>query len=238
MKVDTWTRLLYFARNKIPAAQLCTISGFNILAQFCGQMGHKTKGIGGIVSCSSSCDGEEKGKKITLSRNWKVIASELSHLRAMHISLHKNVILEEHSYQQTVLTWTICLHIEVGIADRQDPWGFAVHYILLYILFSVFLTVLWGKPVIMEIASGAKRDWEEQSSVTELRSHCTANMQCFSICMGTCMSPKTLIYVKRHHPNVFQVSSQTEKFERFWALHLIHILALSGTYHGLLLRET
>lgn len=31
-KVDTWTRLLYFARNKIPAALLCTISGFNILA--------------------------------------------------------------------------------------------------------------------------------------------------------------------------------------------------------------
>lgn len=86
-------------------------------------MGHKTKGIGGVVLCSSCCDGEKKGKKITLSRNWKVIPSELSQLRAMHISLHKNVILEEHSYQQTVLTWTICLDIEVGIADRQDPMG-------------------------------------------------------------------------------------------------------------------
>lgn len=62
-KVDTWTRLLYFARNKIPAAQLCIISEFNILAWFCGQMGHKTKGIGGVVLCSSCCDGEKKRVK-------------------------------------------------------------------------------------------------------------------------------------------------------------------------------
>lgn len=82
--------------------------------------------------------GKKRVKKPPLSRNWKVIPSELSHLRAMHISLHKNVILEEHSYQQTVLTWTICLDIEVGIADRQDPMGLCSSlHSPVYFIFSV-----------------------------------------------------------------------------------------------------
>lgn len=154
-------------------------------------MGHKTKGIGGVVLCSSCCDGEKKGEKITLSRNWKVIPSELSHLRAMHISLRKNVILEEHSYQQTVLTWTICFNIEVGIADRQDPMGLcsSLHPPVYFIFCISDSAMRQGR--VHGNRSGAKRAWEGLSSVTELRSHCTGNMQCSSISIGICMSPKT-----------------------------------------------
>lgn len=77
----------------------------------------------GVVLCSSCCAGKIKKVKNSpkLSRNWKVIPSELSHRRIRHISLCKNVILEEPSFRQTVLAWTICLDMEVGIAEWQDP---------------------------------------------------------------------------------------------------------------------
>jgi len=46
----------------------------------------------------------------------------------------------------------------VGIADRQDPVGLCnLLHLPLYILSCIFLTVLGGKAMIMEIEGEAKR---------------------------------------------------------------------------------
>lgn len=151
-----------------------------------------------------------------------MIPSELSHLRTVHISLHKNVILEEHSYQQTVLTWTICLDTEVGIADRQDPMGLCSSlHPSVYFIFCVSDSAMrqgsdhgnrrWGK-------KGLRRPvFSDRAQIPLHRKH----TMFFYVYRNMDIPKKPLIHIKEHHPSFFQVSSQTERFERFWGLYLI-----------------
>lgn len=60
--------------------------------------------------------------------------------------------------------------------------------------------------MVMEIEGGVKRLWEDLSSVTELKSHCTGNIQCFSVSIGIRMSQKSLDSHKGASPKL--LSSQ------------------------------
>lgn len=157
--------------------------------------------------------GKKRVKKIMLSRSWKVIPSEPSHLRAMHISLHKNVILEEHSYQQTVLTWTILLDIEVGIADRQDPMGlYNSLHTPVYFIFCISDSAMrqgrdhgnrrWGK------RSLRRPVFNDRAQIPLHRKHAVS----FLIHRNMYV-PKNIDSCKGCYRSFFQVSSHTERLE-------------------------
>lgn len=79
--------------------------------------------------------------------------------------------------------------------------------------------MLWGKAVIMEIEGGAKRVWEDLSSVTELKSHCTGNIQCFSMSIGTWISQKNFDSHKGASPKL--LSSQLTNWKIWKILRLV-----------------
>lgn len=196
-KVETLTRLVYFARKKIPAL-LCSSSGFNIHAWFWGQMDHKTKciGYGGVVFLML-CWGEKRKKEENKKKKqqqptsleierWSQLSWAIEEPCVFH---HAKMLSWRNIPSSKLLARTIYLDMEVGIVDRQDAMGLCSLLHPLDILFLVFLTVLAGKATIMKIECEAKRVWKDLHSMTHLSSQCRKHAMSSSI--GTHMSPRT-----------------------------------------------
>lgn len=180
-------------------------------------MDHKTKCVGCgsvmfLMLCWENKKVEKKQPKKPQSRNWKVIPFELSYWRATHILLCRDVILEKHSFQQTVLAWTICLDMEVGIADKQDLTGLCSlwHPPPVYCMFCITDSSRrqsddhenkgWGKKSLRPVLN-------DTPQLTLQRKHV------MSLSIGTCMFTQNEDAFKEALPKLLWGQLTTEGFE-------------------------